>query len=391
MRGSPSPEPAGGRRRWAVALLLSLLVPVAAPFLGVVRDVLVDGLGEEALALLLGLAGVAALALLSWLAARLREPFREGGLARWAALGGAVALVVAQLLLWGTGDRRVDLVERIHLAEYGLLAMAWLWALRPRHRSPALPVLALLAAGLVGIADEWVQWASAARVGDVRDVLLDFWAGAVGVCAAVALLPPRAGAGDPPIRPGPLSARLALRLAAVTVLAAGAFVACAHLGHRIEDPVTGSFLSYHSADELARARNDRARRWERSPPPEPAPLVLEDYFLTEAGAHAGARNDAWEAGDLAAAWRENLILERWYTPFLDLPSFATGEVHRWPPEQRRHAAEAAGARGGLVPPGRIGSPVYEDRIVTPPRTLFWGLVVLVSGGLAWASGRVGRW
>lgn len=390
---APDPVPARLDRRLTAALLLSLAIPVAAPFLGAVRDLLLDHLGEGALAVGMAAAGIAGLLLLVLLAARSREPLREGGLARWGALAAALAMVVAQLLAWRSGDRRVDLVERIHLAEYGLLALTWYWALRPRHRAPALAALALLAAGLVGVGDEWVQWASAARVGDVRDVLLNLWAGGIGVFAAIGLLPRRertGPAGGPHPHPHSRSTRLALRLAAVTVLAAAGFVACAHLGHRVEDPVTGSFLSYHSAEELARARDERARRWPSDPPPAPAPLVLEDYFLTEAGAHVQARNTAWEAGDLAGAWRENLILERWYTPFLDLSSFATGQPHRWPPVQRRHAADAAAAAGAPAPPGTVGSRVFEDRIVTPSRPLYWSAVGLLAGVLALASHRSAR-
>ena len=53
------------------------------------------------------------------------------------------------------------------------------------------------------------------------------------------------------------------------------------------------------------------------PPGEFAPLEREDWFRTEGGMRVQHRNAALERGDVYQAWKENLILERWYAPFLD--------------------------------------------------------------------------
>ena len=47
----------------------------------------------------------------------------------------------------------------------------------------------------------------------------------------------------------------------------------------------------------------------------------------------------------AEAWRENLILERYFAPVLDTPTYASPQANRWPPEQRADLERRAGACG----------------------------------------------
>jgi hypothetical protein len=71
-------------------------------------------------------------------------------------------------------------------------------------------------------------------------------------------------------------------------------------------------------------------------------LSREDQYLTEGLWHVQRRNQASSAGDMAEAWRENRILERFYAPILEAPTYADPSGHRWSAEQR---AEAAGRPG----------------------------------------------
>ena len=68
----------------------------------------------------------------------------------------------------------------------------------------------------------------------------------------------------------------------------------------------------------------------------------EDQYLSEGLWHVQRRNEAWEKGDLGAAWRENLILERFFAPVLDVPTYASATAQRWPPEQHTEAASRPG-------------------------------------------------
>ena len=52
--------------------------------------------------------------------------------------------------------------------------------------------------------------------------------------------------------------------------------------------------------------------------------------MSEGLLHVQERNRRWEAGDIRAAWSENLILEKYYAPVLDTPSYISRTGHRWP-------------------------------------------------------------
>lgn len=358
--------------RWLPPVALSALILALAPFVGVLQRWLRESVGLAYLVWVTGALAVAAAAALLWGVLRIRE--RRA--VRYGLLGLAGVLVALQVVGWATGEAEVDTVERVHLLEYGLLGALFERAFRRRHGNALLPVLAVGAVALVGIADEWVQWLTPVRTGDGRDVLLNAWAGVIGYLVAVAL----STEGGRLRRPEPASRRLAAVLGAAVVLAAGAFVDVAHLGHEIRDPRAGHFVSWHSPDELVRAAEDRGSRWAGGERPEMRPLSLEDTYYTEAGWHAQARNEAVARGAFVRAWRENRILERWYGPYLRLAGAG------WPQAQREQVESEVRQRLRRRPdllersPG-YRSPVLRRRVVTAPRSLVWGAVALLAGGL----------
>lgn len=59
--------------------------------------------------------------------------------------------------------------------------------------------------------------------------------------------------------------------------------------------------------------------------------------MTEGLAHVQRRNQMWESGNVLASRHENLILERYYAPVLDSPSYVSPTGHRWTPAQRADA------------------------------------------------------
>jgi len=60
--------------------------------------------------------------------------------------------------------------------------------------------------------------------------------------------------------------------------------------------------------------------------------------------HIQARNEAGD--DPLTQWRENLILEKYFEPVLDFPTYNTPKGGRWPQEQRKNvgAVDAADTR-----------------------------------------------
>ena len=98
-------------------------------------------------------------------------------------------------------------------------------------------------------------------------------------------------------------------------------------------------------------------------------LSREDEYLSEALWHLQERNRAWGAGDVFTAWRENLILERYFTPALDVPSFAAAAPPRWPARQREETAGRVGTDPGIYVSRAAPYPIY-----TWPPLAFWSLV-----------------
>lgn len=310
--------------RFLPALILGLLGIVTAPFLGLVRNALLDTFPRSFVVILAGALGGAFLVLLGvgvWRIRSHRWP-RYGAL---AAVGGLVAV---QTFLLSRGIAEVDVVEKIHLVQYGSLAFL-LYQAQRRAGDPSILVVPLLGALVGGTLEEWVQWWSQVRVGEIKDVMLNAYAGVCGLLAGLALLPPeRFSWTIPPGR------RRALGVAAAgSMILTGAFYQQAHLGHVVRDPAIGAFHSAFTAEELLSLSRQRAESWARKAPDFQSPFQGEDRYASEAGWHVGHRNVNRESGRAVVAWRENQILEKYYSPFLDLSLPGTPQGHRLSPAQ----------------------------------------------------------
>lgn len=370
---------AGVSRRWLLAaVVVSVSLVLSAPFIVQLRNALRDATGERFAGVLLG-AVVAALTLaVGWalLHIRDRRPLR------YAALLAAMALGVSYATVTSTGNPEVDAVERFHFVEYGLIAALLYRAWRPRGDGSPL-VMPLVAGVIVGACEEWFQWFIPARVGEIRDVLLNSVAIACGLIFSLGL--------DPPARVtlrlhGP-SRREAGRLAIVALLTCAGFVHSAHLGHEIHDGEAGVFRSRYSESRLAEVGRERAARWGTSPPLTWSRLSREDQYFSEGIAHVQRRNEAWGDGEVQAARHENLILERYYAPVLDTPSYTSAVGHRWSASQRADAESRTGPGFMIYVSDALPYPV-----ATWPKWLYWTIVLVLSAVILWtsaASGRVG--
>jgi hypothetical protein len=97
--------------------------------------------------------------------------------------------------------------------------------------------------------------------------------------------------------------------------------------------------------------------------------------MTEGLQHVQARNAAWTAGDAFTAWQENLILEKWFAPVLDTPSYVSATGHRWASEHRAEAASRAAGRDG----GGFVSRAYPYPLYFWPAFRLWLLAVVAAG------------
>jgi hypothetical protein len=168
-----------------------------------------------------------------------------------------------------------------------------------------------------------------------------------------------------------------MRTTAIVGLIFAGFVSSVHLGYRLEVEGIGTFLSRHTIDELNTAQAERDARWRIDPPVGIRRLSREDQYLDEGLWHVRERNRRWDAGDITGAFRENLILERFFVPVLDRRTYAAPEGTRWPPDHRADAHQRADhARRDFV------SAAEPYPIITWNKTVFWIAVLTAAALLA---------
>ncbi|MEW5982276.1 MAG: VanZ family protein [Acidobacteriota bacterium] len=357
------------RRRLLVALVVSTGLVLSAPFVGVVRGEIRKAFPEQFSLIINGMVGAALLAAVLVGLSRIREH----RMTRYAAMAMAFVTGATFAGLTGSPDPAVRAVEHFHFVQFGIITLLFYRTWRDRADCAAL-AMPIMAAFIVGIAEEAFQWFIPARVGELRDVWLNGVAIGCGLLFAAGI--------EPPVpftvgwRPG--SRRLASRLLAAAVLTLAAFIHTVHLGQEIHDPEIGVFDTRFSAERLAALSAERTEQWKTDPPEtRPPRLSREDQYMTEGLQHVQARNTAWDAGDAKAAWRENLILERYFQPVLDTPSYVSPTGHRWGPDHRADASERA--------KDTVGQPFTSAAYPYPlfywsPR-LLWVVALLAAGAL----------
>lgn len=350
------------RSRLAVASIVSAAVVLASPFIGEIRSAIRAVLPAQFLILVSGTVAAVVVAALVTAMARIRD--RRAW--RFAVLTAGIAAAALYARIVATGNPEVDVVERVHFIEYGLIAWLFYRAWRRIDNGFAL-LWPLLGGVFVGIIDELVQWLIPGRIGEAHDVLLDGAAVAIGLCVVASV--------DPPSRlsaPLSRSATRPLGYAVSAVLVAFAvFFHVVHLGHQLYDPAIGMFRSRFTGAELHAAAADRAHRWKMEPPAGMRHISREDQYLSEGLWHVQARNLAWTAGDPFTAWRENRILETFFAPVLDAPSYASRVPPRWPPEERAAIAARVAEDPGIYISRAAPYPIY-----TWPPLAFWSAVAV---------------
>lgn len=351
------------RTRLAVAVGGATGVIVSAPFAGDLRSALLSAFPSRFQLIIAGAIGAALGVALLVALVRIRD--RRA----WRLAGIAVSIAGATLYarLVASGNVLVDAVEHVHFIEYGAIAWLFYRAWRPHDDGRAV-LLPLLAGILAGIADESVQWFVPARVGEAHDVFLNAVAVGCGLCFAASV--------DPPATFGvPLQRRVVRPIAygvSAVLVAFAAFFQAVHLGHQLYEPGIGLFWSRYNAQTLLADSVDRGRRWHTDPPAHLQRLSREDQYLSEGLWHVQERNRAWGAGDPFTAWRENLLLERFFAPVLDTPTYASPTLARWPSAQHDETAARVGGDPGIYVSRAAPYPIYPWSPL-----VFWSTVAVI--------------
>lgn len=348
----------------ALAATVSAAMVLAAPFMGQLNAWLRRAFPEQFLAILV--TGVIVLIALG-VAAAVRH-IRDRHARRYGAIATAMIAASAYSLATATGSPDVDWAERVHFVEYGLIAFLFYRAWRGAG-DPSSVVMPMMAGLFVGTAEEWLQWFIPVRVGELHDVLLNLVAVSCGLVFSVAADPPEAFSW----RMHAASRRRVAAVGSLVVLAFAYFIDQVHLGHLIaRDGI--AFRSHYTEAQLAGLAAERAARWQADPPMTLRRLSREDQYMDEGLWHVRGRNSR----ELPEAWFENRILEEFYAPVLDTPSFASPAGHRWQANQRAAAEQPAG--GGFV------SRAEPYPIYTFPRWWLWGAAgILVAALLSYGS------
>jgi len=361
--------------RLLLASAASAATILSAPFVSQIRFWIRSTFPGHFVLVVGGLVGAAVIAALGMALVRIRDRRAP----RFAAIGAALAIAAGYAAAISTSDIQANAVERFHFVEYGAIAFLFYRAFRSIEDGSIL-LLPVLAGLLVGTFDEWFQWFIPVRVGEMRDVFLNLVAVGCGLLFSVAVDPPPQLALA--LRHG--SGQRAGGAAALVAMAFAAFVHSVHLGRPVADTSAGIFKSRYDGAALTALEADRTDRW-RQAAPVVRPLSREDQYLSEGIQHVQERNRKWTMGEFGAAWRENLILEKYYRPVLDVTyPLRSGPTHRWPDAQRADAER----RAGTAPAGGYVSDADHGFMRTWPPSIVWSsalgiALICVAAGYAY--------
>src|SRR6266508_783362 len=276
---------------FALAIVVSIALVLSAPFIGYVRSWIRAQFPGQFVRIIGGAIAVIGVGLVGAALARIRShrALRHGALAI------AIACAAWYSLAEATGVPEVDVVQRFHFIEYGIIAFLFYRAWRPLE-DPAIVVLPFTAGLLVGTADEWLQWFIPNRVGEMADIFLNGIAIACGLVFSLGATPPSTFSWS--WRSGSL--RRVGHMAAAFVLAFAVFFHVVHLGFDVRDDEIGVFESRYSRASLESMMTAKTEEWRA----HPFPLVLrrvsrEDQYMTEGVTHVQKRNELLAANDTA--------------------------------------------------------------------------------------------
>jgi len=386
---------------WLLFALWSLVIFVTIPIARTLQEFVRQHWGRETFTYVV--IAVVVLAAVTAILYRLRLSVSTGGPV-WLAF-------ISMIFIGYTIRLSAAPAEAVHFLEYAVLGLLIYRALTHRVKDASIYFMALMIGAMVGIMDEAVQWVTPKRFWDLKDIWLNFFAVGLTQVAIVKGL-----------RPSLISRRLGaqniqrlclLTVAAVLFLAASLLNTPTRIawyaeripilkflttnessmfeyGYFYEDPEIGSFTSRLPPQELSQTDQDLAV--------ESATILnqyrsdsaysdfLEKYtpisnpFVHEARVHLFRRDRHIQRAEeeevdeqtyreyLAIAYRENLIMERYFTQTFSRSDYLL------PPDQ------IAFLRENQSPDASFTSRVSYDLVTKiSERQILAGLTVILLG------------
>lgn len=291
-------------------------------------------------------------------------------------------------------------VEQVHLLEYGILGGLYLLPWQRILKDKTAYFAAWTFTFSAGIIDELSQYYSPTRVGTVPDICLNGYASALALLLVAKVF--SRVRFDRPVTSRNI--RIVSGVFVFNLLLLGAFISIVtDYGFLHKDPQIGAFYSHFTveglkkADRLETAKNIAAVK-------DLYPVKMHTYlkdqghlnkFYAEILVHLFRRDRYVEKGDLWVAYKENLVLDAYFTETIRGSGFA------WPPEKIKQIESEL----KIAPDRFYESPVAKDDVIVMfgPATL-WGFILplicilsalAVGGGdaillrLKWATNEAG--
>ncbi len=360
---------------WVYAGITVLLIFITVPFARAAQAFVTNSVGREFFLYIVAFAAIAA----AYAAFNnLRKRQLGAGAYIWLIGIGAIYVIYSYHL-------RKNPEEAIHFVEYGALSLLVYRALVHKVRDYSVYITAMLIVGAVGVIDECIQWLTPARVGDLRDIQINFVAGGLMQVAIAAGLRPSIVAQSPSrsslrilfltaalgfflfgltfaMTPDTI-ARLTSYVPALSYLVNKKNAAIVDYGHLYRDPEVGNFRSRFTKDQLAEYDRMRgaaaAKVMDQFISEDNYKIFQKDYnviqdpYVHEAGVHLFRRNrylsramsgEANQAEHYHVALHENRILEVYF------PTALRQSKHEWTEELRNQVKESATNKLGYESP-----------------------------------------
>jgi len=398
---------------WAYVAAWTLTIFMAIPLARAIQQFVRDTWGRESFMYAVATIIVAVLAVaVIWMIR-----FRPASVKACLWLAGVAATFLVYTLNVGQDQPE----ETVHFIQYGVLGVLVFRALSHRIRDSSVYLAAAVVCGIIGTADEFIQWLTPRRVWGLRDIWFNFSAGLlVQIGIAKGLAPKFIGSG---MGRKNLQILCGLILTAVVLLSACLFITPPRIawlanrfealeflnrndsvmfeyGYRYEDPDIGIFRSRFAPEDL--------RHTDRVHAPEAAEILdrfksreayrfflryvtpMKDPFVHEARVHLFRRDyyyhTAWKHQDtpeefkrrLTIAYRENQILEKYFTRTLRMSSYV------WPRGKRSEA------RQHLLTDQVYESRVSQDLITRIDESQVTGFLAVLILGLVFLYVRLGK-
>ncbi len=199
--------------------------------------------------------------------------------------------------------------EKVHFLEYGLLGLLLCKTLRYHIKDKTMYLLGIVIVYIIGMTDEGIQWALPSRVGEYRDIWMNFMSGGLAILAVLLVIRPRVFKQKfqwSSLRP------ICYTLAAA-VIYTGVFLQVVHgFGSRIFMPDSGTeFVSAFSEYHLLQLDKKQLQRFEGK--------LVEDSpkndlwtFNYEFRRHHNLRNKYYKNKQLFESYCEQEILKTYF-------------------------------------------------------------------------------